>query len=332
MRAFTTDDIAIAILNWNGLELLKQFLPSVVDHSKGAKVYLIDNASQDNSISYTQEHFPMIQVIALSDNLGYAGGYNEGIKSIPESIICCLNSDIEVSPNWLEPILECFNTSEDVSIVQPKILDYKNTAFFEYAGAAGGFIDKYGYPYCRGRIFEAIEKDQGQYNDTTQIFWASGACLFIKTDRFKQLGGFDSDFFAHMEEIDLCWRAFNSDDKIMYTGSSTVYHVGGSTLSSSSPKKTFLNFRNSLFTLVKNSPNPLPLVFTRLVLDGIAGLRFLFKLQAPHFLAILKAHFSFYSHLNKLIKKRKTTPKKSDSYYTISSIVWEYFVKKRTKF
>ena len=176
-----------------------------------------------------------------------------------------------------------------------------------------------------------LKKMWGSTTILHRFFGASGACLFIKADRFNHLGGFDSDFFAHMEEIDLCWRAFNSGDKIMYTGNSTVYHVGGSTLSSSNPKKTFLNFRNSLYTLVKNSPNPFPLVLTRLLLDGMAGLRFLFKFQFQHFLAILKAHFSFYSHLNQLIKKRKNTPEKRPSYFTISSIVWEYFIKKRTK-
>jgi len=243
-----------------------------------------------------------------------------------------LNSDVEVTNNWLSPIQDAFNNDPETAIIQPKILDFKNKEYFEYAGAAGGFIDKYGYPYCRGRIFDTLEKDSGQYNDISSIFWASGACLFIRSSVFKILNGFDEAFFAHMEEIDLCWRAKNLNYQITYVGNSTIYHVGGATLKNTSPKKTYLNFRNNLYILVKNAPgNLLPLVFTRLVLDGVAGVKYALHLKPKHILAILKAHFSFYLHLPVLLKQRKKLRQKS-KYYTKNSIVWSYFVRNKQLF
>ncbi|WP_296384138.1 glycosyltransferase family 2 protein [Winogradskyella sp.] len=327
-----TKDIAVVILNWNGKALLEQFLPSVVKYSSTAQIYVADNASTDDSVVFVSEHFPTIKLIQNTKNGGYAKGYNDALASIDEPILCLLNSDIEVTENWLQPIIDEFNTNSETAIIQPKILDFKNKSHFEYAGAAGGFIDKYGFPYCRGRIFDTIEKDHGQYNDTRDIFWASGACLFIRNSIFKTLNGFDESYFAHIEEIDLCWRAYNTNHKVKYVGTSTVYHVGGATLSNTNPKKTYLNFRNSLFTLVKHTDkNVFFRTVTRMKLDGIAAIRFLFQLKPQYLLAILKAHGSFYRNLGQLLKQRKQLPKRPN-YYETNSIVWSYFIKKRTKF
>ncbi|TCK69044.1 hypothetical protein DFQ05_0555 [Winogradskyella wandonensis] len=328
---YSSKDIAVVILNWNGKALLEQFLPSVIQHSAEAKIYVADNASTDDSVSFITEKFPEVEIIQNIENGGYAKGYNDALKHIEAPILCLLNSDIEVTKDWLLPVIEEYN-ADNVAIIQPKILDYKKKSYFEYAGAAGGFIDKYGYPYCRGRIFDTIEEDIGQYNENIHIFWASGACFFIKNQVFKDLNGFDESYFAHMEEIDLCWRAYNNGYLSKYVGSSTVYHVGGATLQNTSPRKTYLNFRNSLFTLVKNTDrNVLSRVLTRMVLDGIAGIRFLLKGQPLFFFSILKAHGSFYLSLPRLLKQRNTLKKKS-GYYSSTSIVWDYFIKKKRKF
>jgi GT2 family glycosyltransferase len=323
--------IAVVILNWNGKKLLEQFLPSIIKHSHpNATIYVADNASTDDSLSYIKTHFPNVKTIINSTNDGYAKGYNDALKDLTEDILCLLNNDIEVSPNWLVPILDTFK-SENTVIVQPKILDFNNKTHFEYAGAAGGFIDKYGYPFCRGRIFNTIEADQNQYNNA-EIFWASGACLFIKNEVFKKLNGFDESFFAHMEEIDLCWRAKNLGYTIQYNNQSTVYHVGGATLSNTNPKKTYLNFRNSLSMLVKNAKGNIAiLVFIRLILDGIAGVKYFLSLQPKHTYAIIRAHFAFYGRLPKLIKQRKALSQTSD-YAKTSSIVWAYFIQKKKQF
>lgn len=321
--------IAVVILNWNGQKLLEQFLPSVIKHSKNVDIYVADNASTDTSIAFLKANYPEVKIIQNKENGGFAKGYNNALEGVNADIFCLLNSDVEVTQNWLIPIHETFSKNPDVAIVQPKLLDYNQKNYFEYAGAAGGFIDKFGYPYCRGRIFNTLEKDEGQYNDTQSVFWASGACLFIRSKVFKELNGFDASFFAHMEEIDLCWRSKNAGYQVMYNGNSKVYHVGGATLSNSSPKKTFLNFRNSLFALVKNAKgNILFLVFVRLILDGVAGIKFLTELKFSHFLAILKAHFSFYTHFLMLMRKRKATKSKIN-YYNKTSIVWLYFVNRK---
>ncbi len=325
--------IAVVILNWNGKKLLEQFLPSVISHSKGAMVYLADNASTDNSVSFVKGAYPEIKIIQNTANHGFAKGYNEALKHVDEDIYCLLNSDIEVTENWLAPILSAFNSKPELAIVQPKILDYKNKSYFEYAGAAGGYIDKYGYPFCRGRIFNTLEKDQGQYNDQQLIFWASGACFFIRKTVFRELEGFDSGFFAHQEEIDLCWRSKNLGYKAMYVGTSSIFHVGGATLNESNPKKTYLNFRNSLFMLVKNLPrkNIFFILIIRMVLDGIAAFKFLFQLQVLHFIAVIKAHIIFYLNLYKYVKKRGTH-KKSRNYYLVKSIVSSYYVYNNKRF
>ncbi|EKT3964376.1 glycosyltransferase family 2 protein [Flavobacterium psychrophilum] len=319
--------IAVVILNWNGQKLLEQFLPSIVRHSDQATIYVADNASTDASITFVKSHFPEVKIIQNNKNFGFAKGYNQALQDVEEEIYALVNSDIEVTKNWLQPIISLFKNEPKTSIVQPKILDFKNKKYFEYAGAGGGFIDKYGFPFCRGRIFDTIEKDNAQYNDTTEIFWASGACFFIRKEIFRELNGFDVDFFAHQEEIDLCWRAFNKGYIAKYCGKSTVYHVGGATLNTENPKKTFLNFRNSLWMLAKNLPkNKLfPVLFIRMCLDAIAAIRFLTKGKFKHFWAVLESHFYLYYFLLKFLGKRNTN--QSERYYKTKSIVYLYFIK-----
>jgi len=320
--------IAVVILNWNGVKLLEQFLPSVVQYSSEANVFVADNDSSDDSVSFVKANFPTVQIIKNDYNFGFAQGYNEALKNVDADIFALVNSDIEVTENWLQPIIETFKNEPKTAIIQPKILDYKRKEYFEYAGAGGGFIDKYGYPFCRGRIFETLEKDNGQYNDSCEIFWASGACFFIRSSVYKELNGFDSDFFAHQEEIDLCWRAFNKNYIVKYNGNSTVYHVGGATLKEGNPKKTFLNFRNSLLMLTKNLPKEslFQVLFSRMILDGIAGFRFLFQGKFLHFVAVLKAHFYFYHLLSINYKKRGKIQLKK--YYKVKSIVYSYYIKR----
>jgi GT2 family glycosyltransferase len=320
-------NIAVVILNWNGTKLLEQFLPSIINYSHEATVYVADNASTDTSISFVKANFPSIKIIQNEANLGFAGGYNEALQHVDAEIFALVNSDIEVTENWLKPIIETFKNEPQTAIIQPKILDFKRKEYFEYAGAAGGFIDKYGYPFCRGRIFDSLEKDHGQYNDNCEIFWASGACFFIRTSVYKELNGFDSDFFAHQEEIDLCWRAINKGHKIKYNSQSIVYHVGGATLQQGNPRKTELNFRNSLLMLLKNIPEKqlFSVILIRLILDGIAGVQFLFQGKFKHFLAILKAHFQFYRQFSNHYKKRDHF--QTEKYYNTKSIVYLYFVK-----
>lgn len=324
--------IAVVILNWNGVKLLEKFLPSVVSFSNEAQIYLADNASSDNSVAFVKDKYPTVKIIQNDANYGFAQGYNSALQQVEEDYYCLLNSDVEVTSNWLSPILSIFESDQETAIIQPKILDFKNKEFFEYAGAAGGFIDKYGYPFCRGRIFDTIEKDQRQYDDERDLFWASGACFFIRKEIFRKLNGFDADFFAHQEEIDLCWRAFNLGFKSKYTYKSTVYHVGGATLNEGNPKKTYLNFRNSLIMLLKNLPKNkiLSVLLIRMVLDGLAGMQFLLKGKRKHFVAILKAHFSFYALVFNTLKKRESLQKQH--YFLTKSIVYIYFVKKGTIF
>ncbi|SCX80771.1 glycosyltransferase family 2 protein [Flavobacterium caeni] len=324
--------IAVVILNWNGAGLLRRFLPSVVAHSPQAAIYVADNASTDDSIAVLEAEFPSVRIIKNDKNYGFAGGYNEALKKVDAQVFALVNSDIEVTENWLAPIVSAFENDSALAIVQPKILDYKNKDYFEYAGAAGGFIDKYGYPFCRGRLFDTLEKDHAQYNDDVAIFWASGACMFIRSDVYRKLGGFDGDFFAHQEEIDLCWRAFNLNHKARYIAQSVVYHVGGATLQQGSPRKTFLNFRNSLLMLLKNLPfsRLLPIIFARLCLDGVAGIQFAWQGKITHTMAIVNAHFSFYGALSKTYRKRGD--RQVGEYYKVNGIVYNYFVKKRRKF
>mgnify|MGYP000499696592 CR=1 FL=1 len=325
---------AIVILNWNGQKLLEQFLPSIVNYSSNdATIYVADNASTDTSIKFIKEYYPSVKIVENTTNGGYAKGYNDALQSVDADIYCLLNSDIEVTENWIAPVISLFEKEKNTAIIQPKLLDFKDKSKFEYAGAAGGFVDLYGYPYCRGRLFNHLETDTGQFNDTSEIFWASGACLFIRSEVYHKLGGFDEDYFAHQEEIDLCWRTQNEGYDIKYVGASTVYHVGGATLQETNPHKTFLNFRNSLLNVVKNVPKQwfLFVIFSRLILDGIAGIKFLIELRPIHTLAIIKAHFSFYANFNAFLKKRKKLQKKSD-YNLHTSIVLQYFFLGKRKF
>lgn len=319
-------EVAVIILNWNGRKLLEKYLPSVITHSENAKIYVADNASSDDSLEFLAKQFPEIIILKNTTNLGFAGGYNEALKYVEEEIYVLLNNDVEVTQGWLTGILSLFETSKKIAAIQPKIKSIQNPTKFDYAGAAGGFIDAIGYPYCRGRIFDHIEEDKGQYDTDIEIFWASGACFAIRKNCFRKAKGFDESYFAHQEEIDLCWRLKNLGYSIWCASKSEVYHQGGGTLSGSSPKKTFLNFRNSLNTLLKNSKkNPLPIILLRMILDGLAALRFIFKGQLLHFFAIFKAHISFYSLIPKMLKQRKRIEKKQQEFI-INSIVWHSFV------
>ena len=326
--------IAVVILNWNGQKLLEQFLPSVVNFSsQDADIYVADNASTDSSIQYLKECFPSVKIIENTINGGYAKGYNDALQTVDADIYCLLNSDVEVTENWLNPVIDVFKKDETTAIIQPKLLDYKDKKKFEYAGAGGGFVDLYGYPYCRGRVFNNLETDTNQFDDTISIFWASGACLFIRSEVYHKIGGLDEDYFAHQEEIDLCWRTHNIGYQTKYVGKSVVYHVGGATLQETNPHKTYLNFRNSLLNVMKNVPKKwfLFVIFSRLFLDGIAGLKFILELRPVHTLAILKAHISFYKNFFKFLKKRRKLPK-NENYNLHTSIVWQYFVLGRKKF
>ena len=319
-------DVAIAILNWNGKNWLEKFLPSVISHSENTDIYIIDNASTDDSVAFLKLNFPQVKIIQNTENHGFAGGYNEGLKKIKADIYCLLNSDVEVTENWLNPVVDLFQKDLNISAVQPKILDFNRKNFFEFAGAAGGFIDNLGYPYCRGRVFDEIEEDKGQYDDETEIFWASGCCLFIRSEDFWAENGFDERFFAHQEEIDLCWRLKNDGKKIFYTGKSTIYHVGGGTLNKQSEQKTFLNMRNNLTMLVKNLPvsKVFWIIFFRLILDGAAAFYFAFKNGFPHLWAVLRAHFSFYAQLPKTLQLRSKNQIRN--YYQSKWLIFKHFI------
>jgi GT2 family glycosyltransferase len=325
---------AIVILNWNGQKLLEKFLPSVVNFSSElAEIYVADNASTDASIKYVKEFYPSIKIIENTTNGGYAKGYNDALATVEADIYCLLNSDVEVTKDWLNPVLNVFKKEKETAIIQPKLLDFKDKNKFEYAGAAGGFLDLFGYPYCRGRIFNNLEIDNWQFNETSDIFWASGACLFIRSEIYHQLEGFDEDYFAHQEEIDLCWRTQHIGYNVRYVGTSTVFHVGGATLLENNPQKTYLNFRNSLLNVVKNVPKKwfLLIIISRLILDGIAGVKFLIELKPIHTFAVLRAHISLYKNFFKFLRKRKKIQKKKN-YNLHTSVVWQYFVLGRKKF
>lgn len=322
-------------MNWNGRKLMEKFLPSVVAYSsEDADIYVADNNSTDDSIDFLKEHYPQVRIIQNKINGGFAKGYNDALKHIDADVYALVNSDIEVSENWLKPIQAVFMQHSKTAVIQPKILDYKDKSKFEYAGAGGGFVDFMGYPFCRGRIFMNLEQDQGQFNDVADIFWASGACFFIKSEVYHQLGGFDEQYFAHQEEIDLCWRVQNEGFAIQYVGGSEVYHVGGATLRESNPQKTYLNFRNSLFTIAKNVPKRFVfiVIFLRLILDGVAGLKFILELRPIHTWAIIRAHLSFYWHLRKMMSKRRALSFKQKNYFYCFSIVWEHFILRKKRF
>lgn len=332
--------LAIAILNWNGRDLLERYLPSVVENSSMHKVYVIDNASADDSVSFVKKEFPSVELIEFDQNHGYAGGYNLALSQIEEELVILLNSDVRVTADWCAPLVEAFKHDPKLAACQPKILDDKCPELFEYAGASGGFLDKLGYPYCRGRIFDSIERDKGQYDDPVDIHWASGAALAVRRSMFLETGGFDKSYFAHQEEIDLCWRFRRWGYSIKVIPDSVVYHLGGATLSTESPRKTYLNFRNSLLSLVKNGPSGkwVVLVFCRMVLDGIQAVRFILSGDFSKFTAVLKAHFSFYNRLGAAMEKRKRLRRENVNVsacynnFPCSSIVFNYFIIGKKRF
>jgi GT2 family glycosyltransferase len=326
------DSVAIVILNYNGRDYLEKFLPTVIQNSKPHEVIIADNASTDKSIDLLTSKFPQIKLIEIPENLGYAGGYNKALQQINADFYVLLNSDVETTPNWIEPVINLMKQNEKIVACQPKIKSYHHKEYFEYAGAAGGFIDHLGYPFCRGRIFSHLEKDQGQYDDNIPVFWATGACLFVKSKEFHELGGLDDDFFAHMEEIDFCWRAKNQGYQIYYCGESTVYHVGGGTLKAESPFKTYLNFRNNWLLLYKNLSLS---VFNRIKkrrkrLDLLAAIQFVAKGKKANANAILKAHRDFKEMKSKYQSNASNGLMHREVYK--KSIINQFFVKGKKKF
>ena len=333
-------DVAIVILNWNGKKFLEDFLPSVIKNSskKNTRIIVADNNSDDDSVEFLEKEFPRVERMLFDKNYGFAGGYNKALMELEADYFLLLNSDVEVMPGWLDPLVKLLDSNPLIAACSPKIRDYNHKDFYEYAGAAGGFIDKYAYAFCRGRIFDSLETDYGQYDNQKDILWATGACMLIRAELFKLSGGFDSSYFAHFEEIDLCWRLKNRGYRIVFTPDSLVYHVGGGTLPASNPWKTYLNFRNNLFTLYKNSgPESFAKrIIVRLLLDGISGLRFISQLKFRDFYAILRAHFAFYSRIPGLRKFRKREKNFIKTYdhkeIYRGSLVKDYFLKSKKSY
>ncbi len=328
---------AVVILNYNGKYFLEKFLPSVIAYTEDAQIVVADNCSTDGSAEMVLQQFPQIRLIRNASNEGYAGGYNQALRQVDAEYYVLLNSDVEVTPRWLSPLVAFMDSHPHVAACQPKLKEYGRKTHFEYAGAAGGFIDYLGYPFCRGRIFQEMEADAGQYEDTRPVFWASGACMVVRASVYWKLGGLDAAFFAHMEEIDLCWRMHNTGYQVFYCAESTIFHVGAGTLNAENPRKTFLNFRNSLAMLYKNLPTSrlVFVIFARLILDGIAGAIFLLQKKPTHCWAIVKAHFNFYKKIPFWMKQRQNTIRKKESFDGIvspKSIVWSYFVRKKKRF
>ncbi len=317
------------------MNFLRKFLPSLVRHSENeASIVVADNASTDSSVQFLQEHYPGIRIIRNPSNGGFALGYNLALLQVEAEYYILLNSDIEVTENWISPVIQMMDADPLVGACQPKIRSFHDPKRFEYAGAAGGYLDAYGYPFCRGRILNTIEEDHGQYDDPSEIFWASGACIFVRASLFHTLGGFDDDFFAHMEEIDFCWRLKNHGYRVMYCPASTVFHIGGGTLPKISWRKTYLNFRNNFFLLYKNLPaSRLYRVFaSRLILDGIAAMKFLVTAGFKDFWAVAKAHMSFYSSLPELRRKRAELRHAATDQIFMGNIVFCYYLKGKRRF
>jgi GT2 family glycosyltransferase len=329
---------AIVILNYNGAQLLAQFLPGVVANASGAEVIIADNASTDGSVAWVKQNFPQVKLIVLNQNYGFCGGYNRALREVRSDYYLLLNSDIEVTKGWLDPLVKVLDADAGVAAVQPKILSYHQREKFEHAGAGGGFIDGLGYPFCRGRIFDHVETDHGQYNDAIPVFWSSGACMLIRAKSFHQFGGFDEDFFAHMEEIDLCWKLHRDNQRVQYCGDSTVFHVGAGTLAYGSPQKVYLNFRNGLYLLFRHLSagtliTRMPL---RAMLDAVAAIRFVLSGEWASGAAVVRAHVEFFLTLGREIKKRRalhaTYPRYSREGMREGSIVLAYFVRGRKTF
>lgn len=331
---------AIVILNWNGLSYLNKFLGVVVTNSSslGTGIFVADNASTDGSAGWIEKSYPQVNIIRLDKNYGFADGYNKALQQIDAEYFILLNSDIEVTPGWTGPLIEFMEQNTDVASCQPKILSWHKRDHFEYAGAAGGFIDKFGYPFCRGRIFSFVEKDSGQYDCISEIFWSSGACMIVRSDAWRKCGGFDKDFFAHMEEIDLCWRFHNAGYKVSFVPGSVVYHVGGGALPYDSPFKTYLNFRNNLFMLYKNLPdkNLRFRLFLRKSSDALSAIMFLLTGRIKNAWSVWRAHMDYYKNTGQLKRKRESFNKLTPTEYlnTIlnKSIVFEFYIKRNRTF
>ncbi len=330
------NDVAVVILNWNGKSFLEQFLSTVIECSPGTRIIVADNASTDESVAYIQENFPSVEIIENESNGGFAKGYNDALKKVDSKYYLLLNSDIEVTPNWIQPLLDCMQ-DESISGCQPKIRSFQQKDSFEHAGACGGFMDSNYFPFCRGRIFNEIEEDKAQYEESMEIFWATGAALMIRSEIYHAHGGFDEDFFAHMEEIDLCWRIKRQNGRFMVAPESVVYHVGGGTLSYTSPRKVYLNFRNNLMMLVKNHQGLLfPKLLWRMSLDALAAVRFLVGGEFKNFGAVFRSHMYLYGNLGSLLKKRSALKKSATEFNTkgwySGSIIWAFYGKKVRKF
>jgi GT2 family glycosyltransferase len=327
--------VAIVILNWNGESFLQKFLPSVVANSDnpGYKVIIVDNNSTDASVAYVRKTHPQVEVISFRSNLGYAKGYAHALPQIDTEYYVLLNSDVEVTPGWIEPLVSLLDADTSIAAAMPKILSYHKRDHFEYAGAAGGFIDKYGYPFCQGRILAEVEKDQNQYNSQKEIFWASGACMFLRSSAYEKTGGLDGDFFAHMEEIDLCWRLKRLGYKIYYCPDSVVYHVGGGTLPNNNPRKLYYNYRNNLYLLFKNINGLkfLTILVPRVFMDMLSAVVYLLQGRILFFLSVFRAYLRFILKLKMLINKRlifnKIIDKTEVEQVYNGSIVFAFFVK-----
>ena len=329
-------DVAVVILNWNGVQFLEQFLEKVVLHSGDARIVVADNASTDASIAYVQTHFPSVEIIQNSENGGFAKGYNDALSKIESTFYLLLNSDVEVTENWIEPLYACMK-DESITGCQPKVKSFKNRSQFEHAGASGGFLDANYFPFCRGRMFDSNEEDLGQYDEPMEVFWATGAAFMIRSEAFHRANGFDASFFAHMEEIDLCWRLKKQGGRFMVVPQSVVYHVGGGSLPYSSTRKVYLNFRNSIMMLIKNHEGILlPKLFWRMLLDGIAAYRFLFRGEFANFWAVFRAHIYQYAKLRTLLKQRKEIKASKTTFNPKGlfdgNIVWNYYAKGVKKF
>ena len=327
--------LAVVILNWNGKKFLERFLPTLLRTLPDyAEAVVCDNASGDDSVAFLQEHFPQVTLLQNDKNEGFARGYNLALQRVEAKYYCLLNSDIEVTDGWIEPVIEQMDANEKIAAVQPKLLSYHRRDEFEYAGASGGYIDKYGYPFCRGRVFGNVEKDHGQYNDVTDIFWATGAAMFVRSDVYRLMEGLDDDFFAHMEEIDFCWRIKNLGYKIKVNPASVVYHIGGGTLPKNNSLKTFLNFRNSLYLLIKNLPDErLAKTLTlRFFLDQVAAFSFLAQGHVKDFTAVYKAIYTVARTYKRFYAKRNTFPKLAFQDCYPESVVKLHYLKRKTIF
>jgi GT2 family glycosyltransferase len=330
--------VAVVILNWNGKKLMEQFLQQVIDYSPQAEIIVADNASTDDSVDFLKTNFPDVRIIQLPVNYGFAGGYNKALEQVNADYYMLLNSDVQVTEGWLVPLTEFLDRHPETAACQPKIKSYSDKHLFEHAGAAGGFIDFLGYPFCRGRIFNQLEEDRHQYDSVTEVFWATGACMLIRSEVFRKLHGFDERFFAHMEEIDLCWRIQRAGYKIHCIPSSVVFHVGGGTLPKKNPRKTYYNFRNNLMMLHNNLPSStvFPVIFFRLFLDGIAALKFLFEGDVMDCISVLKSHYYFHTRVlltgGKRRELKRELPFRKINVIYRKSLVWNYFIRKKKFF